>query len=105
MPSWFWEQLDMFLSLAIPALLFCGVCAIIGSVGLLFRFGLGYVHQKRRKAAWLSWIYSAFITSLTFFALYKFQIDWKVWLGVFVLIVMGFFGYFLVPGHNDANHH
>ncbi len=105
MPSWFLEQLNVLLSLAIPALLVCGVCAVIGSIGVCFRLGIGFANRERWGKAWLSWLYSAFISGAAFFTLYKFQLDWVVWLGVAILIIMGFFGYFLVPGHNNASGH
>lgn len=106
MPSWFWEQLGTLLSLAIPVLIFCGVCAVVGSAGLFLRRGKFYANKKRWKAAWISWVYSVIIIGLTFSALYKFRIDWKVWLIVLAVIIMGFFGYFFVPGSNtlDADH-
>lgn len=106
MPSWFWEQLDVLLSLAIPVLLVCGVCAVIGSAGLFLRRGVFYADTKRWKVAVISWIYSVIIIGLTFFALYKLRLDWKAWLATLAVIVMGFFGYFFVPGNNtlDADH-
>lgn len=107
MPSWFWEQLGVLLSLAIPVLIVCGICAVIGSAGLFLRLGIGFADQEKWKAAGISWTYSMLISGLTFFALYKFQLDWKAWLAAIAVIIMGFFGYFFVPGNNtlDTDHH
>ncbi|MEO9028043.1 MAG: hypothetical protein ABI413_04435 [Ktedonobacteraceae bacterium] len=110
MPSWYWEQLGVLLRLAIPVLLVCVICGVIGSVGYFFRRGILCAEVRRWWSAWIMWIYSLLIGSLTFFALYKLQLDWKAWLTALAVIVMGFFGYFFVPGNNtldssDQHHH
>jgi hypothetical protein len=105
MPSWFIDQLIVLLSFAIPVVIVCGIAGFIGSAGYCLRRGLLHARVGQQGAAWKRWIYSVIVLVICILFLIKLQSDWAPWLLVIGLYVAGYFGYFLVPGHNDASHH
>jgi hypothetical protein len=101
MPAWFLETLSDLIHGIGELLLICGIAAIFGSTGYFLKQGILYARAKRLGSAWKRWIYSAVATTLIIFTVFKFEVAPRnlttFWIFV-ACAVMGYFGYFIVPG-------
>ena len=100
MPDWYWQMLKQLIIAVIELLVGCVIGAIIGSTGYFLRQGLFYARARRWSSAWKRWIYSMVVSTLIAVAAFLLHADLTMWLVIVALALMGFFGYFLVPGED-----